>query len=64
MGPQPGSQEAFLQCPIFEVLYHGNRGPGKTDALIMDYAQLWVKVGGKSGAELFFDAPIPSLKTL
>lgn len=37
--PMPGSQEAFLECPIFEVLYEGTRGPGKTDALLMDFAQ-------------------------
>ena len=27
--PQEGSQTSFLQCPMFEVLYHGTRGPGK-----------------------------------
>lgn len=37
--PQPGSQEIFLNCPIYEVLYEGTRGPGKTDALLMDFAQ-------------------------
>jgi hypothetical protein len=37
--PQPGSQQAFLACPLFEVLYEGTRGPGKTDALLMDFAQ-------------------------
>ena len=37
--PQPGSQEAFLSCPLTEVLYEGTRGPGKTDALIMDFCQ-------------------------
>ena len=37
--PQPGSQEAFLTCPILEVLYTGTRGPGKTDSLLMDFAQ-------------------------
>lgn len=35
--PQPGSQELFLKCPIFETLYEGTRGPGKTDALLMDF---------------------------
>lgn len=47
--PQPGSQVAFLmaQC-IFEVLYEGTRGPGKTDALIMDFFQ---HVGRGWGAE-------------
>jgi hypothetical protein len=37
--PHPGSQRAFLECPYWEVLYHGTRGPGKTDALLMDYLQ-------------------------
>ena len=37
--PQPGSQELFLSCPIYEVLYEGTRGPGKTDALLMDFLQ-------------------------
>lgn len=36
---QKGSQELFLQCPLFEVLYEGTRGPGKTDALLMDFVQ-------------------------
>lgn len=46
--PQPGSQEAFLACPLYEVLYEGTRGPGKTDALIMDFLQ---DVGVGWGAE-------------
>lgn len=37
--PQEGSQELFLQCKVFEAIYEGTRGPGKTDALIMDFAQ-------------------------
>ena len=37
--PQPGSQESFLSCPVYEVLYEGTRGPGKTDALLMDFLQ-------------------------
>lgn len=37
--PQQGSQVSFLESPLFEVLYEGTRGPGKTDALLMDFAQ-------------------------
>src|SRR5688572_8841246 len=37
--PQPGSQELFMSCPLPEVLLHGTRGGGKTDALLMDFAQ-------------------------
>ena len=36
--PQEGSQEAFLaSTPIFEVLYQGTRGGGKTDCLLMSF---------------------------
>lgn len=36
---QPGSQVLFLSSPVDELLFHGTRGNGKTDALIMDFAQ-------------------------
>lgn len=36
---QPGSQRAFLKSRTFEVLYGGTRGGGKTDSLLMDFAQ-------------------------
>ena len=36
--PMKGSQEAFLaSSPIFEVLYEGTRGGGKTDCLLMSF---------------------------
>lgn len=36
--PMPGSQEAFLaSSPIFEVLFEGTRGGGKTDCLLMSF---------------------------
>lgn len=37
--PHPGSQKLFLTCPYWEVLYEGTRGAGKTDPMVMDYAQ-------------------------
>ena len=46
--PQAGSQTHFLKCEYFEVLYEGTRGPGKTDALLMDFCQ---EVGKGFGAE-------------
>lgn len=36
---QPGSQDLFLRCPFREVCYSGTRGPGKTDAMLMAFAQ-------------------------
>ncbi len=37
--PQSGSQQLYLSCPIYEVLYDGTRGSQKTDSVIMDFAQ-------------------------
>jgi hypothetical protein len=37
--PQPGSQSLFVTCPIYEACFEGTRGPGKTDALLMDFAR-------------------------
>lgn len=36
---QAGSQVLFLSSPVFETLYEGTRGPGKTDALLADFCQ-------------------------
>lgn len=59
--PQPGSQEVFLQCPVFEVLYEGTRGPGKTDALLMDFAQHVGMGFGKDWVGLLFRRTFPEL---
>lgn len=37
--PFPGAQRRFMTCPVWECLLHGNRGGGKTDVLLMDFAQ-------------------------
>lgn len=37
--PFEGAQRKFMTCPTWECLLHGNRGGGKTDVLLMDYAQ-------------------------
>lgn len=44
---QRGSQELFIRSPFFETLYEGTRGPGKTDALLMDFAQHVTQPGVK-----------------
>lgn len=59
--PQPGSQEAFMACPLFECLYHGTRGPGKTDALLMDYAQDVGKGYGEAWRGVLFRQTYPQL---
>jgi hypothetical protein len=35
----PGSQSLFLSSPVREVCFAGTRGPGKTDAMLMSFAQ-------------------------
>lgn len=59
--PHPGSQELFMTCPIFECLYEGNRGPGKTDALLMDYAQ-YVGCFGEAWRGILFRETYENLK--
>jgi hypothetical protein len=50
--PQPGPQEAFVKCPVFEVVYGGARGGGKTDACLGDWA-LHAKRYGDDAKGLF-----------
>jgi len=59
--PQPGSQTAFLQCPLFEVLYEGTRGPGKTDALLMDFAMDTGQGFGEEWRGILFRKSYPEL---
>jgi hypothetical protein len=59
--PHPGSQRLFLACPVFECLYEGTRGPGKTDALLMSFAQ-FVGVGfGAAWTGVLFRESYPQL---
>lgn len=59
--PQHGSQNEFLRNPVFEVLYHGTRGPGKTDALLMAFAQHVGKGHGAAWAGIIFRQSYPQL---
>ena len=61
--PQPGSQQAFLSCPVFEVLLHGSRGGGKTDALLFDFAQD-VGMWGSDWRGVIFRQTHPQLQDL
>jgi hypothetical protein len=59
--PQPGSQTAFVTCPYWEVLYEGTRGPGKTDALIIDFLQGVGKGFGAAYRGILFRESFPQL---
>lgn len=59
--PQPGSQTLFVASPIFETLYEGTRGPGKTNALLMDYCQHVGQGHGKAWRGILFRQSYPAL---
>jgi hypothetical protein len=59
--PQAGSQVAFLSCPIFEVLLTGNRGGGKTDALLASFANHVGKGYGIKWRGVLFRQTFPEL---
>ncbi|QYW02105.1 terminase large subunit [Stenotrophomonas phage Sonora] len=60
--PQDGSQIAFLMAhAVFEVLYEGTRGPGKTDCLLMDFFQHVGKGWGAEWRGILFRQTYPQL---
>lgn len=59
--PQAGSQTAFLACPVTEALYEGGRGPGKTDAFLMDFAQFTGRGFGAWWRGILFRRTFPEL---
>ncbi len=59
--PHAGSQFQFLTCPVFECLYEGTRGPGKTDALLMDFAQHTGQGYGVNWRGILFRQTYPQL---
>lgn len=61
--PQAGSQTLFLRStPVFEVLYEGTRGPGKTDALLMDFHNDCGKGHGANWKGILFRQTYPQLQ--
>jgi hypothetical protein len=59
--PQAGSQTLFLTCPYYEVLYEGTRGNGKTDSLLMDFAQHVGEGFGANWRGILFRQTYPQL---
>jgi len=60
--PMPGSQEAYLSCPVFETLLHGGRGGGKTVTALMDFAQHVGQGFGTHWSGLVFRKSFPELE--
>ena len=59
--PHPGSQVKFLACPIFECLLEGTRGGGKTDVLLMSFAQYVGRGFGQAWRGALFRETYPQL---
>ena len=63
--PLEGSQSVVLDHPwVFEILYHGTRGPGKSDTLLMDYCQFVGKGWGLQYKGVIFRQTFPQLEDL
>lgn len=58
----PGAQTRFLSCPLFEVLFHGTRGGGKTDCLLMSFAQHVGRGHGSAWTGILFRQTYPQLQ--
>lgn len=59
--PHDGSQHKFMECRLLEALYHGTRGPGKTDALLMSFAQIVGRGHGAAWRGIIFRQTYPQL---
>lgn len=59
--PHPGSQTLFVTSPAFETLYEGTRGPGKTNALLMDFCQHVGQGFGAAWRGILFRQSFPAL---
>ena len=63
--PLPGSQTTVMSHPwVFELLYHGTRGPGKSDTLLMDFAQFVGSGWGLQYKGVIFRQTFPQLEDI
>lgn len=62
--PLPGSQALAVACPCNEILYHGSRGPGKTDAQLMAFRKNVGRGYGRAWRGIIFDREYKNLDDL
>ena len=62
--PQPGGQQRFLECPVREALFEGERGAGKTSALLMDFLKDVDKGHGADWCGILFRRKYYALKDI
>lgn len=60
----PGSQTLALSCPADIILFHGTRGPGKTDAQLMRFRRNVGRGYGKFWRGVIFDRRYKNLDDL
>ncbi len=59
--PQSGPQAALVKCPVYEILYGGARGGGKTDGMLGKFA-IKQKRYGRYAKGIFFRRELPQLE--
>jgi hypothetical protein len=62
--PLPGSQTLVMSCPANILLYHGTRGPGKTDAQLMRFRARVGQGYGRFWRGIIFDREYKNLDDL
>lgn len=62
--PLPGSQTLAMSCPAHIILYHGSRGPGKTDAQLMRFRRHVGQGFGRHWRGVIFDREYKNLDDL
>ena len=62
--PQDGSQVAFLECSVYEALFTGTRGGGKSEALLADYAKNVGRGYGEAWKGIIFRQTYDALKDI
>lgn len=62
--PLPGSQTLAMSCPAHIIVYHGTRGPGKTDAQLMRFRRHVGQGFGRHWRGIIFDREYKNLDDL
>lgn len=62
--PLPGSQTLAMACPAHIILYHGTRGPGKTDSQLMRFRRRVGQGYGRHWRGVIFDREYKNLDDL
>lgn len=62
--PLPGSQTLAMSCPAQIIVYHGTRGPGKTDSQLMRFRRRVGQGYGRHWRGVIFDREYKNLDDL